>query len=109
MGNGDRSFPPELDQAKQAKHTPGSKSYIPGRSILRHGDPQRLLDRHAGTGQPVNNVPIGLPGSKERVDFGTIIGEYIDPESGRPAATSRGIIVYDRRGHAHIIPARPSR
>jgi filamentous hemagglutinin len=108
MGNGDRR-PPRLDRAKQAKHAPSSKSYIPGRSILRHSDPQRLLDGHAGTGQPVNSVPIGLPGSKERVDFGTIIGEYIDPETGRASPTSWGFIVYDRQGRAHIMPARPSR
>jgi filamentous hemagglutinin len=106
MGEGDRK-PPQLDQAKQAKHIPGSASYIPGRSILRDENPQRLLDRHTGTSQPVNRVPIGLPGSKERVEFGWIIGDYVDPETGLATPTSRGIIVYDRRGCAHIIPARP--
>jgi filamentous hemagglutinin len=99
--------PPRLDAAKQGKHIHGSRTYIPGRSTLTDPDPQDLLDRYAGTGKPVNGIQVGLPGSKERVDFGKIIGEYIDPEIGTATPTSRGIIVYDRRGNAHIIPARP--
>jgi filamentous hemagglutinin len=55
----------------------------------------------------VNDLPIGAPGSKERVDFGEIIGDYGDPVTSDAVPTSKGIIVYDRRRHAHIIPARP--
>ena len=98
---------PRLDHAKQGKHIPGARNFIPGRSTLTDPDPQGLLDQWAGTGQPVNDIPIGLPGSKERVDFGKVIGNYVDPETRMVIATSRGVIVYDRRGRAHIIPARP--
>jgi filamentous hemagglutinin len=99
--------PPTLDSAKQGKHIPGNRTYIPGRSKLTDPDPQGLLDRWAGTGQPVNDVPVGQPGSKERVDFDRIIGEYVDPETGTSVPTTRGNIVYDGKGKAHIVPARP--
>jgi len=66
-----------------------------------------LLDLAAGTGQPVNDVPIERPGSKERVDFGKVIGHYINPSTGVAYPTTNGVIVYDRNGGAHIIPARP--
>jgi filamentous hemagglutinin len=66
-----------------------------------------LLNQKAGTGRPVNDVPVGEPGSKERVEFGKIIGAHVDPLTGVAAPTSKGIIVYDRLGYAHIIPARP--
>jgi filamentous hemagglutinin len=66
-----------------------------------------LLELAAGTGRAVNNVPIGRPGSKERVDFGKVIGRYIDPVTGVASPTTKGVIVYDRKGGAHIIPARP--
>jgi filamentous hemagglutinin len=69
-------------------------------------DPQTLVDRWAGTGSPVN-VAIGEPGSKERVDFGKIIGNYVNPVTRDAVPTSKGIIVYDRLGYTHIIPARP--
>ena len=102
-----RSRAPRLDRGKQDKHIAGSNNYIPGRSILTDPDPQALLDLGAGTGDAVNDVPVGRPGSKERVDFGKVIGQYIDPVSGVVQPTSKGVIVYDRKGGAHIIPARP--
>jgi filamentous hemagglutinin len=78
---------------------------------LTDPDPQALLDAAAGTGQAVNDVPVGQAGSKERVDFGTVIGHYIDPVTGAECPTTKGVprgrIVYDRKGGAHIIPARP--
>jgi len=98
---------PRLDRGKQDKHIAGSNNYIPGRSILTAPDPQALLDAAAGTGQAVNDVPVGQAGSKERVDFGKVIGHYIDPVTGAECPTTKGVIVYDRKGGAHIIPARP--
>lgn len=98
---------PRLDHAKQGKHIPGAGNFIPGRSTLTHPNSQGLLDQWAGTGQAVTDIPIGRPGSEERVDFGKIIGNHVDPETRAATATSRVIIVYDRRGSTHIIPARP--
>jgi len=92
--------PPTLDSDKQGKHIPDHKNYIPGRSPFTHKDPQGLLDKFAGTGDPVGKTPRGKPGFKERVDFGETIGTI----GGKP--TTKGIIHYSKDG-AHIVPARP--
>ncbi|MBB3291282.1 MULTISPECIES: polymorphic toxin type 50 domain-containing protein [unclassified Rhizobium] len=60
----------------------GHNNHTPGRSELDDPDPQGLVDGHAGAGQRVGSVPVGQPGSKERVDFGKIIGSYVDPVTG---------------------------
>jgi len=91
---------PRIVPDKQGKHIPGHKNFIPGRSELTHPDPQKLIDRFAGTGQPVGPIPRGQPGFKERVDFGGIIGEF----QGQP--TTNGIIHYGGNG-VHIVPSRP--
>ncbi len=91
---------PALEIGKQGKHIPGHNNYIPGRSPFTHKDPQGLLDKFAGKGDPVGNVPRGQPGFKERVDFGEVIGEV----GGNP--TTNGLIHYSKYG-AHIVPANP--
>jgi filamentous hemagglutinin len=99
--------PPRLDRAKQRRHGVGSSNYIPGRNILTDPDPQALLKQNAGTALRIGDLPVGQPGSKERVDFGKAIGQYVDPETEGTMPTTRGIIVYGHRGSAHMIPARP--
>lgn len=44
--------------------------------------------------------------NKERVDFGQIIGLYVDFETGIGLETDMGMIHYGKKG-AHIVPARP--
>ena len=61
---------------------------------------QKLLDEKAGTGDLVAT-------NKEKVDFGTPIGQYMDPESHSKLETSVGVIHYTADG-AYIVPARPS-
>ena len=58
---------PLVNAGKQGKHIPGSNNYIPGRSVVT-ADPQALAQR-ARTGVPLNSLPRGQPGFKERVDF----------------------------------------
>ncbi|MDP9877263.1 RHS repeat-associated protein [Variovorax boronicumulans] len=96
-----------IHEGQQGKHVPGHNNFQPGKSELNDPDPQGLLDQGAGTGQQVGNVPIGQPGSKERVDFGKTIGTYVDPVTGARSPTSIGIIHNGSRG-SHIVPARPS-
>ncbi|RGC52327.1 transposase [Absiella sp. AM29-15] len=69
------------------------------KSILRE-DPQRLLDDYAGTGTKIGT-------NKERVDFGKVIGQYYDEQTGKYLDTTKGIIHYNSKGQAHIVPARP--
>lgn len=95
---------PRIHMGKDGKHKLGHNNYEPGRSILT-ADPAEL-GRHAGTGQQVGNVRVGLPGSKERVNFGRTIVTYVGVNTGTSAPTSNGIISYSKDG-IHIWPVRP--
>lgn len=66
---------------------------------------RRTTPERAGSGQQIGNTPIGMPGSKERVNFGEPIGMYIDG-TGVAKSTTNGIIHYSKEG-IHIVPARP--
>ena len=96
----------KLHEGKQGKHVPGHNNHQPGKSELTDPNPQELLDDRAGTGQRVGEKPVGHAGSKERVDFGKEIGNYVDPVTGEKTPTTMGIIHYATDG-AHIVPARP--
>ena len=63
-------------------------------------DIQKLLDEKAGTGTMIGD-------NKERVDFGQVIGQYVNPTTGEATDTTMGIIHYGNKG-AHIVPARPN-
>lgn len=97
----------KVNTGQQNKHIPGTNEYKTAtangdvKSILNGSaeDIQRLLDEKAGTGTMIN-------GNKERVDFGQVIGQYIDPVTKEAVDTTTGIIHYGKKG-AHIVPARP--
>ncbi len=100
-------FKAEVNAGQQNKHIPGTNEYKNAvnngqtKSIM-YGDKndiQNLLDKKAGTGKFIGD-------NKERVDFGQVIGEYVDPGTGNKERTTIGIIHYGKRG-AHIVPARP--
>ncbi|WP_373864244.1 polymorphic toxin type 50 domain-containing protein [Nocardia vulneris] len=100
-------YAPRLNQGKQDKHIPGTNNYIPGKSIWTDPDPQGLLDRYCGTGQQATpKFDIPTPGSKERVDFGKVVGQYYDSNTGQYVPTTKGMIIYSSTGE-HIIPAAP--
>jgi filamentous hemagglutinin len=65
------------------------------------------VDRHAGRGQPAGTVPRGRPGFRERVDFGEVIGEYVNEATEAATPTTKGIVHYDAKGKVHIVPVRP--
>lgn len=44
--------------------------------------------------------------SKERVDFGRVIGKYVDIRTGTSAETTNGLLHYSKDG-IHIVPAKP--
>jgi hypothetical protein len=102
-GNKANSFKVNIGQ--QDKHIPGTNNYKQSitkgikRSILDE-DPQQLLDEFAGKGQK-----LGM--NKERVNFGRVIGQYYDDSTGKYIDTTNGIIHYDGKGGAHIVPSRP--
>ena len=96
-------FTTKLNRERQAKHIPGCKGYIPGRSIFKGSlnDAQALIEQYGGTGERV-----GSSGYREHVDFGMIIGTYIAQDGSMRAPTTCGIIHYSKSG-AHIVPSRP--
>jgi hypothetical protein len=94
-----------IEPDKQGKHIVGHRNFQ-GNSELTHPDPQSLVDKFSGTGQPVNKIPLGQPGSVERVDFGEIIGNYVDPTTQAKTPSSIGTIRYSKNG-VHIVTARP--
>jgi filamentous hemagglutinin len=95
---------PGINWGKQGKHLRTHNNYTEGRSVLTV-NPAKLAGR-AGTGQQVGKLPVGTPGSKERVNFGETIGDYIQDGVGPPQPTSIGIIHY-AKDSIHIVPARP--
>jgi len=98
---------PTLNIGKQAKHSANlikNRNPEPGRSLLT-ADPYEML-KYAGKGQPVGPIPRGLPGFKERVDVGRVIGDYVTP--GHPPVPSTKImIVYAKHNTVHIYPVEP--
>jgi len=97
----------KLRQDLQNKHIPSEHNYQKGNSIFEHTDPQGLLNKFAGKGKAANKDIPGMPGYRERVDFGEFIGYYI-PANDKTIKypTDKGIIHYGKSG-AHIIPSDP--
>jgi hypothetical protein len=60
---------------------------------------QSLIIAHSNKGQAIS-------GNKEKIDFGTIIGVYVDQSTGKEYPTTIGIINYSKDG-THVVPARP--
>lgn len=93
---------------RQGKHIPGKHNYDPAKrkGILTHEDPQKLVDKYAGTGRKVGSHQPGTPGYKEIVDFEETIGYFVDKQSGQTFPTNWGSIDYAKDG-VHIVPRRP--
>ncbi|MBU9843530.1 polymorphic toxin type 50 domain-containing protein, partial [Rahnella ecdela] len=99
-----------IEQSKQNKHIPGTNEYkIASESGLNKSilsvSPYSLLSE-IGSGVQVGNLSVGMPGSKERIDFIIIIGNYIERDTGVAVPTSKGIVHYSKKG-VHIVPSRP--
>lgn len=94
-------YPKTVHSGRQDKHIVGSNNYTAGRSVFSGTTRQAetLIKQYSGTGQRLGN-------NKERVDFGKVIGHYVDDSSGKSYPTTMGIIHYSKSG-AHIVPAKP--
>ena len=58
-----------------------------------------LVKKNVGKGRMVAS-------NKEVVDFGKVIGKYVDPKTGVAYDTSFGTIHYSKAG-LHVVPAKP--
>ncbi|MFP2469243.1 polymorphic toxin type 50 domain-containing protein [Pseudescherichia vulneris] len=99
-----------INKGQQNKHVPGTNEFkIASEAGLNKSvltvQPDSLLPK-LGTGQQVGNTPVGTLGSKERINYGQPIGNYIDPQTGVSTPTTNGIVHYGNNG-VHIVPARP--
>ncbi|MBD5455805.1 MAG: hypothetical protein HDR23_04930 [Lachnospiraceae bacterium] len=94
-------FDTTINAGKQGKHIVGNNNFIEGRSIFNGtvDDAQRLVDNFAGTGEWIG-------ANKERVNFGEVIGQYVNPATNEVVNTTAGIIHYSKTG-THIVPAQP--
>ncbi len=94
-------FDTTVNTGKQGKHIIGNNNYIEGRSVFNGtvDDAQRLVDDFAGTGEWIGT-------NKERVNFGEVIGQYVNPATNEAVDTTVGIIHYSKTG-THIVPAQP--
>ncbi|AKA70517.1 polymorphic toxin type 50 domain-containing protein [Clostridium scatologenes] len=100
-------FEAKVNVGQQQKHIPGTNNYKNEIANGKIKSPmngnvdyiQGLLNKKAGTGEMIGT-------NKERVDFGDVIGQYVDPTTGTATDTTIGIIHYGKNG-AHIVPARP--
>jgi tetratricopeptide (TPR) repeat protein len=113
----------KLEMDKQGKHIVNHHCYKSlsdsdkaKKSIwsLSLANPEEELRLYAGKGQPPKMIydpayiEPGLPGYRERVDFGKTIGFYIDPDTLEKFETSMGMIHYSKKG-AHIVPIAPKK
>jgi RHS repeat-associated protein len=96
-----------INANKQASHIVGTNSFKIRKSQGKNpsiltGDAQSLLDDVFNA----NIKSIQKAGDKYRVDFGRIIGQYVDKDTGEAVETTVGLISTGKKG-AHIVPGRP--
>ena len=96
---------PTIHPGQQGKHIPGHNNFQAGKSELTHPNPQKLLDDFTGKGTLRGSAESGW---KETVDFGEVIGNWVDPATGAKLPTTRGTISYNSKGQAHIVPSNPN-
>ena len=102
-----KSFLVKLDVERQNRHMPGRNAYEMARTngnlrsiIYRDATAiQKLLDECAGTGEFIG-------ANKEIVNFGQVIGQYVDVDGHSKRETKMGVIHYSAEG-AYIVPCRP--
>lgn len=98
-GRGSGSGKIYLNFGKQGKHWKWHNNFQQGKSILNI-DPkklQELVKLHANKHH----------GQREIVDFGEIIGQWLNPNDGKFYDTTRGTIHWSKDGGYHVVPAKP--
>jgi hypothetical protein len=64
-------------------------------------DATKLIEEFSGKGTKLVN-------GRERVDFGKVIGYYVDQTTGEMLPTTMGIIHHSKNG-SHIVPCKPKK
>lgn len=99
--NGTKGARTKLHVGRQEKHIIGHNNYIEGKSIFTGTleEAQHLISEFSGTGTRLGS-------NRERVDFGRVIGYYVDQKTKQKYLTTMGLIHYSKTG-AHIVPSKP--
>lgn len=99
------TWPSKLEEGKQGKHIEGHPNYISGKSKLTitMKEAAKLVEKFSSKGKIIGNSDTS---NKERVNFGKIIGVWIDKD-GNEHSTSIGIIHHSKNG-THIVPSDPN-
>ena len=98
-------FSTKIHSGRQAKHIESSHNYIEGRSKLTISESkaQELINKHAGS-----KLSRWNGNHKEIIDFGEVIGECYNSETGKWEETTWGTIHYSNKG-THLVPTRPNK
>jgi hypothetical protein len=65
--------------------------------------PQALINKHQGKGRKI----VSGNAVKERIDFKEVIGEVLDPKTGKWVKTTHGMVHTASDGTVHIVPILP--
>ena len=97
-------YPSDLEEGKQGKHIEGHPNFIQGKSVLTisMNEATELVKEFSGKGKVLGNPKTS---NKEWIDFGIIIGIWLD-ENGNRNPTTKGIIHHSKNG-THIVPSNP--
>jgi hypothetical protein len=94
-----------VSEGKQGKHLLDHKNFMKGKSEVSE-DPTQLISRGFGRGRQVGDKGPGQAGFKEKVTYDENIGTHV-AQDGTRTPTNSGIIHYNGKGEAHIVPAMP--
>ena len=91
----------KIFKGKQDKHIRGTNNFMEGKSeiTIPIDELQELVYKKFGKGQVASK-------DRERIDFGKIIGVFVDKDTKERYETSIGLIHYSKVG-THVVPARP--
>ena len=97
-------WPTNIHEGQQGKHIPGHNNYQPEKSYLTISmkEAEKLIREKSGTG-----VFVSTNSNRERIDFGQVIGVFVDEKTGKATPTTKGLIHYSKKG-AHIVPSDPN-
>lgn len=90
-----------LHFGRQGKHWEWHNNFQKSKSKITI-DPNKLQDLVNKYGGGKNH------GHREFVDFGEIIGQWLNPKDGNYYDTTRGTIHWGEDGGYHVVPAPPS-
>lgn len=102
----------QIHKGKQGKHLESHSNYKDlvkrneNPSLFEHSEPERLVQKYAGTGIKDAGTTPGMSGYVEIVDFEEFIGYNVELKTGKRMPTTRGKIHYAKDG-IHIVPTIP--